>query len=540
MPTLEELLAEKARRQQGGAAPQSRLQQLEAEKARRQGGFLNTAADVARSVPAGLRVGLESIAGLGGDLYNLQVAGAKKLADVTGMPPFVRAGIERETRGKNVLPSSQDISEQVTSPVVGENYQPKTRGGRVAHTLGTFLANPGRSLARNVIGPTIGTEAGAEIGEALGSETTGRIVGGLAGATAPGVTVRGIAGPRLSPERARLVETMEAEGVPLTGGQATGRKLLQYTETGPFEGTAASIADRQGGVFTRAALRRAGVHSDVASPEVMTNARDALGAEYESLIARNNGVPLDPTLEHELLDNVLSYQRLKGQAAAPAVNEYLGRISEAAQTNGGVVPADVFKTIRSDISRDLRSTTDPELIQSLRRMQDSLFEGIARNGQPEIVEQARDLNNRYRNFKIIEKAMSGAGEATAEGNVTPRKLRAAVEQGDRGALTFGRGDYGDLARAGEATMTPLPQSGTAGRLAPFAAAASAIPLMQGDWKTAATVAAGSGLPWAASKVLTSEAGRRAITNQAMGRSGPVLDPITAALIARQAELEGQR
>jgi hypothetical protein len=485
-----------------------------------------------------MRAGYEGLVGLGGDVYNLEVSAAEKLAALFGASPERLAEI-RATRGKNWLPTSQDVSRS-TSQVIGEPYQPQTEPGRWAHTGGAFLTNPSKNILRSVIAPTIGTEVGGKIGAAFGNETMGRLLGGFGGAVTPGVTSRMVAGPKVPPVRAGQIKTLAEEGVDLTAGQATGRKALQYTEAGPFEGKAAALADTQAAKFSRAALKRAGIDADAATPEVMQRAYEGLGNEYDDLIARSGGAVLDSPLETELLQTVDDFHRLKSLPpnAPTAVNGYLARISDAAQNNGGVVPPDVFKTIRSDIARDLRNSKDPEVIQSLRRLQDSMFDSIGRNGPPDIVAQWKDTNNRYRNYKIIEKAMGGAGEATSQGFITPGKLRSATEAADRGAYVRGRGDYADLARAGEATMKPLPQSGSPGRAMPYVvggAAATALQrLFSGDLMGAGAAAAIPAAPWAASRILTSTPVRTSLIRQAT-EPLPMIDPMTAALLMRQQE-----
>jgi hypothetical protein len=501
------------------------------------GGVMGTVADVARSIPSGVRAGLEGLAGIGGDVYNLEVSAAEKLAQWLGASPETVAEI-KAARGQNWLPTSQDVAETVTNPVIGEAYEPTSRMGKVAHTLGSFLPGAGRSISRTVVGPTAGTEIGGEIGEAYGDEGLGRLLGGLSGAVAPGAMSRMVAGRRLEGPSRQHVQTLTDEGVDLTGGQATGQKWLQAIETGPFEGKAAALAERQGEQFSRAALGRAGVNADRASPDVLRNAFDEIGNEYDALIANSGGVPLDTPLQNELLGTVVDYQQLKGVAAAPLIETYFTRITDAAQANGGIVPADVFQTIRSDIARNLRTTKDPEIIQTLRSMQDSLFDSIGRNGSPEIVEAWRDVNNRYRNLKIIEKSMGGAGSETAQGFVTPGKLRTAVEAGDRGGYVRGRGDYADLARAGADKMTPLPQSGTTPRALPYViggtAGAAAQRALEGDLKGAGLLAAGAVAPALASKLLTSRPVRTSLVRQAVDPL-PMLDPMTAALLMRQLE-----
>jgi len=491
--------------------------------------------DILRSGASGLRAGYEGLAGLGGDVYNLEVTLAEKLASLFGASPERLAEI-RANRGKNWLPTSQDISKD-TSQFIGEPYQPQTEAGKWAHTGGAFLTNPSKNILRSVVAPTIGTEVGGKVGEAYGDESLGRLLGGLGGAVVPGATTRLVAGPKVDPVRASQIKTLADEGVDLTAGQATGRKALQYTEAGPFEGKAAGLADTQASQFSSAALKRAGIAADRATPDVMAKAYDDFGAQYDDLIARSGGAPLDNPLQTELLQTVDDFHRLKGlpSNAPTAVNAYFKRISDAAQAGGGVIPADTFKTIRSDIARDLRNSKDPETIQSLRQLNDSMFDSIGRNGPPDIVAQWKDVNNRYRNYKVIEKAMGGAGEATALGFISPSKLRTATEQGDRGGYVRGRGDYADLARAGETTMKPLPQSGTAGRTIPFGTMLLAGErLLSGDLKGAGIAAGATALPAAASSLLTSRPVRTSLIRQAT-EPLPLLDPMTAALLMRQKE-----
>jgi hypothetical protein len=168
-----------------------------------------------------------------------------------------------------------------------------------------------------------------------------------------------------------------------------------------------------------------------------------------------------------------------------------------------------------------------------------MFDSIGRNGR-RINRQVEGSEQRYRNFKIIE-GVGGAGEATrVEKFVSPNKLARATEQGDRGGYTRGRGDMADLANAGEGLMTPLPQSGTAPRmLSAGGLMSAAYPLMQGDWKTAATIAASATAPVAASKLLTAKPVRTSLIRQATDPL-PMLNPMTAALLMRQAENDKKR
>jgi hypothetical protein len=503
-------------------------------------GWGDTAIDAAKAIPRGLRLGYEGLAGLGGDVYDLEISGAGKVAKWLGASPEKLAEIEAMRKDRSwVGPTSAEVAEKVTNPVFGEAGAPTTRTGKVLQTAASMLPGMGEtSFTRAVVAPTIGMEAGEEIGKRYGHETLGRLIGGFGGAVSPGGFTKGVT-RNVDPERSAQVRTLMDEGVDLTAGQASGSKPLKYLETGPFEGKPAAINERQGQQFSQAALQRAGITADRASPDVMLAEQENFGRQYDDLIARSGGAALDSPLETELLQTVDDFHRLKSlpQNAPTAVNGYFKRISDAARDNGGVIPPDVFKAVRSDIVRDLKNSKDPEVRQALGHLQDSMFDSIGRNGPPGIREQWRDVNNNYRNFKTIEKAMGGAGEDTSRGLITPGKLRTAVESGDRTGYVQGRGDFADLARAAEGTMKPLPQSGTAARAAPIAIgsalAAGAGQLMSGNAMAGLGLLGGAAFQPLASTILTSRPVRTAIVREAAGRPLPLLDPITAALIARQ-------
>jgi hypothetical protein len=236
----------------------------------------------------------------------------------------------------------------------------------------------------------------------------------------------------------------------------------------------------------------------------------------------------------------VDFQRLKGANPPQVVEDFMNRINDAANANGGVVPADVFKTIRSDIGRTLRASSDPETIQALRGFQDSLFNSLERTA-PAVAEDWRAVNDQYRHYKTLEKAMGGAGIDTAEGQVTPGKLRNASQKAAvEGAYQRGNAPYADISRAGQ-VMTPLPNSGTAGRTIPtMLSALAGGTLATGELKPLLAAAAGAALPAGISSLLTSGPVRRALIRQLTGRGGAMLDPTTAALLARQLDQSGGR
>lgn len=502
-------------------------------------GFLGTiadyGADAVQQVLAGPRRAYEGLAGLGGDIYNLEVAGANKLADVAGMPPAARRGMNDELQGQNWLPSSADVN-AATSQFIGPTPEAKTGLGEVIGTGAEYATNPSRGFFRNVVMPTVGTEVGGYLGEKAGHETIGRLLGGGLGGISTSATERGIVGPQVSEERARLARLLADEGVDLTAGQVSGRKALRYAETGPYETKPANIKERQGRQFNRAALRQAGIDADEVTPDVLAQADTAFGNRYGNVVRNAGGIPLDSQLETDLLQNVMDYERLTGVGARPAVGSYFQRISDAAQQNGGTIPADIFQQISSEISRDLRKLrgnpqANAELMDTLREFRNSMFDSIGRNGNPNVVADWRILNRQYRNYKDIERAMYGPGEATAEGMISPAKLGTSVAAGDKAGALRERGDLTGQAKAGRLLMTDLPQSGTAARLLiPGTLAAMGHQIGAADLKGAAATAAGALAYPAVSSALTSRPVRTALIRQATDPL-PMLDARTQLLSA---------
>jgi hypothetical protein len=105
-----------------------------------------------------------------------------------------------------------------------------------------------------------------------------------------------------------------------------------------------------------------------------------------------------------------------------------------------------------------------EALQGLRAaLDDAMERTLLRTGNSADMQILRNARNEYRNMMVIERAATGAGSASAEGLISPSQLRNAVVQQNRRAYGRGQGDFAELARAGEALMKPLPQSGTSPR-----------------------------------------------------------------------------
>lgn len=548
MVSVEEARRELARREL--ARRRGEAQAAPAASREEQPGWLE---DVLSSTVSGLRSGGEMALGAAGDVAGVNAQAAGWLAEQLGASPEVASGVGEGAKflsfpGSGIgtlAPTTEDIQEHATNPVLGKGYDPETTGGAYAKTIAEFL--PGMAFGKgglvrraigNVIAPGIGSEAAGQMSKGEWYEPYSRIVGALLGGLAPDLARRGITPFPNTPERDRLANILMDEGVELTGGQRSGSERLRYKESELGGMAAQEFGQQQGEQFTRAALKRAGIDAPLATAEVMDAAYKRIGGDFDRLSAQTN-VPFDQQLQNDLLTAVSDYQ---GVAAAPApiVERMMNRAAQLAGQNGGTLAGEAYKNLRSEISDNIKRADGTTQI-ALRELQEALDDAVERSMSPQTLAEWQTARRQYRNLLTLTEAAAKNGEGTAAGILSPAGLRAATQmtQGKRNYVR-GQGDFADLARAGEGVLKPMPNSGTAQRLSarlPGIAAmlgmagGSAAGSVVGQDMTGAIIGAllGGGLPKAAGMGMLSKAGRAYLGNQVMRT--PVSDPKIAAIIS---------
>jgi hypothetical protein len=438
--------------------------------------------DVAKSAGAGLANAAAGTFGALGDVRTLASRGLDAAGERFGFDPSAIKSVASKLPVVGLAanaPTSEDLlSLAPNDPVVG--YSPKTTLGAYVKTGAEFA--PGlmggegslaTRFARNVALPAIGSETAGQITKGTAAEPYARVAGGL---LSPGIesAARRVVTPLpASAERQALAETLRTEGVPLTAGQATGSKPLQWMESALGDtpgsgGAAARTMENQGEAFTSAALRRAGIDANRATPEVMDNAFARIGNDFETIGQRNN-VIADRRLGADLTRVEREYNNVVSPSnRAPVIANTAQDIGDMMAQNGGHLTGQQYNAITSRLARQARNAqADPQLregLQGLRTAVDDAMErSMFRTGNHADLQLLRQARNQYRNMIVLEKAATGAGSGAAEGLISPSQLRNAVVQQGRRAYGRGLGDFADLARAGEALLKPLPQSGTSPR-----------------------------------------------------------------------------
>ncbi len=445
-------------------------------------------ADVGKSAGIGLAQGAIGLATLPGNIEALGRAGINFGAGLVGVEPPVDSD--------TFLTNYNDAKKRIEG-FTGEFYQPQTTAGKYTRTVGEFAGGMGAAgaaskVVRGLSGAaraapplTTGQKAAAVVVPGVASETAGqltegtalepwaRVAAAVAATRAPNVAARTITPAPADPVRAQAVRTLEQNGVnAITAGQRTGNERVRWIEDATAMvpgggGRATAMQNQAADQFTVAALRRAGIQAERATPDVMDQAFRAIGNEYDNLGRNIQNVRTSPGFIQSMQGAVREYERRTPQASQiPLVQEMAGEIMQRAAQGG--LPGDVFMGFRSNLARERRALkNNPDAANAVGRMIEALdaqmVRGMPRGQQQQTAAYLRNLNERYRNMLTIEDAASRAGEAATAGVITPANLRMAVKGQSKRSYATGRHPMADLARAGAQVITPLRSSGTAER-----------------------------------------------------------------------------
>lgn len=430
------------------------------------------ALDVAKSAGIGVAQGAIGLVTLPANLADLGAQAVDFLGDQVGANP----GLSEYTKN---LPTYQN-TKQAIEGLTGEFYEPQTVLGKYARTVGEFAPGAGvmGGLSRaarvtNAVVPGVASEAAGQLTEGTEWEPAARLAGALTGGMLPTMAMRAVTPMRIDQARANAVRTLEGEGVTsLTAGDRTGNRALRWMESVsqdmPFSGgRAGAIKDAQSREFSRAALRRAGINADEATPAVLDGAFTRLSNQFENL-TQNNAIRVDSQLFNDLRT---AWQQYASETAptlrAPVIENVISDIINAAQNpaRNGLFAGPAYATTRKRLAEIERSSrfTKPELASATRQIRESLDDAMERSVPQQVADDWRMAREQYRELLAIENAVGKTGQAAAGGQITPAALGRSVINQDKRAYVRGQRDQGELARAGQEILTPLPQSGTAPR-----------------------------------------------------------------------------
>jgi len=503
------------------------------------------AEDVAKGAASGLGKGVASIPGALGDIQELSRMGGRAM----GFEPPQRSILDglASSLGMNKLPTSEDTVNAAAKYVPGINREAQTVPGKFANTVGSFLpgavlggeaslASAGRNAMRLGVIPGATSELAGQAFEGTPQEGIARAVGaigGIAGRNIPGRIVSPI---QQRPELAGAVSILENEGIPLTAGQRTGNKALQWAEAAaadvPLSGTSAdNIHAAQGAALNKAFANRMGYtiqnEKGLLDEEEWKKIGEAFNQRYGDL-TNKYALKLDTDLGQDLIRVEQDYiNSVNASDIAPVVQNQIDDILNTA-VSGGAIDGQKYQNIRSRLEKLAGGTKDVEKASALRGVKKSLDDAMSRTitsaGNPDDVSAWQNLNSEYRNFKTLQAAATGADASSGMGYINPQRVRAEAVKNKQSYLT-GSNDLARISKAATAAMKPLPSSGTAQRQSAmnmFQPAAAGAGFMAGG---VPGFAAGYVAPSAMARLMMSLPGQRYLGNQAATRSG-MISPLT--------------
>lgn len=419
--------------------------------------------DVAKAAGAGVARGTASLAALPGDVSNMINSGLTYAGKTAGIIP------EGWEAPNNALNSGN--ARAALSAVTGgaTDYRGDSRTARFAGTVGEFLPGAAAfggmspsSLIKYGVAPGVTSEAAGQATEGTAWEGPARVAGALVGGLLPDALLKGaskLISPNAGadPERLKLASVLDDFGVPISAGQRVGNEALRRKEG--LTGAGQRLVGDQQEAFTAAALKTAGINAKRATPEVLDEAAQRIGAVFDDVTRGLDVVP-DSAALTKLAAAVDEYKSLAPTGnQAPLVSQVLKETTKFFR-GGNPVPAATVNTWRSGLSK-LTTSADAATREAARlalEAVDDMLEGAMRSaGKADDVARLATARQEWRNFLAIQKAAVREGD----GLLSPARLRAAViRQGEAAYARGKRGDLGALARAGGEVMDTLPNSGT--------------------------------------------------------------------------------
>lgn len=376
---------------------------------------------------------------------------------------------------------------------------------------------------------TSGAVAGAQPVTGDESRLENTAIGAGAGAAGQGIAsglskLAQASAPALSDATQKGIQLLHDAGVPLHFSQLTDSKFAKTAASAanylPFSGGSKAAAAQQAG-FNRAVGKTIGVDSTSLSPEVIKKASTAIGNQYNNLFSRAK-VMISTDDVGRLVDIAKQAATDLPPEQAKVVQNQISKFINAAGNNDGAIPGRLYQNIRATLMPMEKNQPTGYLVGQVRKaMQDAAENSMG----PEDAKLLADLNGKYRNLKIVQKALTRTDGA--DDNVNPARLWSLVN-GKYGSTDEMRA----LAQAGQLVLkNPIPDSGTAARNVVYG--------MMGLGGPAMGVMNPSMLAPAAGAVATGATLGRALNSQAAARYLPGVTSRTLnklALLARPAPI----
>lgn len=351
-----------------------------------------------------------------------------------------------------------------------------------------------------------------ERGKRAGMGAAGGALGGLAG-IGLGRALNPVRG--LGPDAIESITSAAKKfDIPLTAGQATGSRPLQFVESALSQlpgaaGRMANVNRAQTTAINRATAKTMGATADQVTPEVVRGALKSAGSDIGDATSRF-AVKLDMPLIDDLAAVEAQYMKRLPSQQRPVVQRYIDEIL----AHDGAIPGDVYQGIRADLGADAAGATKGSFKNALSGLQKSLDKAFSRSADEGTNAALATSRQQYTNAKTLKRA------ATATGDVSAARIAQAGRESS--------GDLGELASL-LGKLKPLPDSGTAQRSFWM----NAFTKNPFELFAPANLLGATGLPYTAATAVT-----RAPTKQYLTKGLVTVDPELEKFLIRYGGLLG--
>jgi len=411
---------------------------------------------------------LGSVGGTVGFLGGGAVGMAKDVAGLaTEGPSNYRGNEAKRLSGEGAQRGAESLRQSYYGmPFVG---QPSKLGQEYSDTAGevvqqnapAFMAGPGGvlGLGRQAPKGAVGTGLRAATDAAAGSKVAEAARTGAAAAADKVL-------PQISPSNLARVKTATEAGVPVSPHQLSGNKFLKLL------GEAAEDVPLAGGETLRRSRREAfsgglvkaidpASTATVLDDATFKNLQDTAGSRIGEIAGRTD-VPV------ESFGDLAEVARRDTPDVQGVIATYAKDLARIAEENGGVVPGDVLRKLRTEAQAQERAARagKGDLANALDRLTKRLDDALSEHAPEADMEALADARRQY----AISKALEPLVSAYPNGDFPPARLKSVItgtKEGKHRMATGRAGELGEYARLGQEVLKEQVTSMTAERSAVY-------------------------------------------------------------------------
>jgi hypothetical protein len=278
--------------------------------------------------------------------------------------------------------------------------------------------------------------------------------------------------PRLSPNNLARASTAVDAGIPVSPHQLSGNKFLRLlgeaAEDIPMAGGTTLKRNRKER-FSAGLVRAIDPESTatVLDDATFRSLQDTAGQRIGEIAGRTD-VPV------ESFGDLLDVARRDTPDVQAVISAYAKDLARIAEENGGKVPGDVLRKLRTEAQTQERGAraSKGDLANALERFTRRLDDALAENAPEGDMPALLDARRQY----AISKALEPLVAAYPTGEFPPTRLKALVTNTKEGKRRMARGESGELgdyARLGTELLREMVTSNTAERNLVFRVAGDA-------------------------------------------------------------------